>query len=121
MIAAGLLSLALTRGLNFLTGISIIFIAVQAVTAINFHLLAPRSASERTIKSNEPFWFRTVGETIASAAFALAGVASLTGVLNAGNLAGWLAVGAAAAGAANIVATRRSTVAGPNKPPEARP
>jgi hypothetical protein len=121
MVAAGLLSFALTRGLDFLTGISIIFIAVQAVIAINFHLLAPRSASGRATRSNEPFRFRTVEETIISATFALAGVASLIGVLHTGKLAGWLAVGAAAVGAANIVATRRTAAAGSDKLPEARP
>lgn len=111
LVAVGVLSLASTRGLNFLSTISIIFIGVQAVTAINFHLLASKSPSGSTVKSNEPFRFRTPEETVISVAFALAGIATLTGVLHADKLAGWLALGAAAAGAANIVATRRSAAA----------
>jgi hypothetical protein len=108
--AVGILSFAVTRGVDFLTGISIIAIGVQAVIAINFHLLAPRSVSEPEIKSNEPFRFRIVEEAIISAVFALAGIGSLTGILHASKLTGWLAMIAAAAGIANIVAIRRSTI-----------
>lgn len=121
LIAVGLLSLALTRGLNFLTSISIIFIGVQAVIAINFHLLASNSISGSAVKSNEPFRFRAFEETIISAAFALAGIATLTGILHAGSLAGWLAMGAATMSAANVIATRRATAVDSKKPPEEYP
>lgn len=111
LLAVGIPLLAVTWGFEFISGISIIYLGVQAVRAINFHLLAPRATWGPGIKSHEPFRFRTVEEAITSAVFALVGIATLTGVLHAGNHAGWLAVGAAVAGAANIVATRRSTAA----------
>ncbi|HXV05905.1 MAG TPA: hypothetical protein VFP23_08405 [Solirubrobacterales bacterium] len=114
--AVGILSFAITRGVDFLTGISIIAIGVQAVIAVNFHFLAPRFTSEPGTKSNEPFGFRIVEESIISAAFVLAGILSLTGVLHVGEHAGWLAVAAAAAGIANIVATRRVMTAAFDKP-----
>jgi hypothetical protein len=107
MVAAGLLSLALTRGLEFLATISIIFIAVEVVIAIYFHLLAPRSPSPAAVGSHRPFRLRPIQQTTVSAAFAVAGIAALTGLLNASDLAGWLAVGAAVVGGANVVATHR--------------
>jgi hypothetical protein len=116
--AVGILSFVITRGVDFLTGISIIAIGVQAVIAINFHFLAPRITSEPGTKSNEPFRFRIVEESILSAAFVLAGIASLAGLLHAGELAGWLAMAAAAAGIANIVVTRRVMAASSSKPRE---
>lgn len=58
------------------------------------------------------FRFRAIEETIISAAFALAGVASLTGILHTSNVAGWLAIGAAIAGVVNTVVTRRSRASG---------
>lgn len=119
LLAVGIMLLALTWGLEFLTAVSIINIGVQAVYAVNFHLLAPRSAFAPGIKSHGPLRFRVAQETIVSAAFALAGIASLTGVLHAGSLAGWLAVGAAAAAAANVIATRRSAAVRSDKPPDA--
>ncbi len=107
LLAVAICLLALTWGLEFLIAVSIINIGVQAVYAVNFHLLAPRSAFASGVKSHGPLRFRAAQESIVSAAFALAGIACLTGVLHAGSVAGWLAVGAAAAGAANIIATRR--------------
>lgn len=97
--------------------ISIIFIGVQIVTAINFHLLASSSDSGKGVKSNEPFRFRAAEEMIISGALALAGIASLTGVLNAGNFAGWLALCAAAAGAFNVVVTGRCGAIGSDASP----
>lgn len=118
LLAVVILLFAFTWGLDFLAAVSVIYIGVQAVNAINLHLLTPRSAFGPGIKSHEPFRFRTGQETVISAAFALAGVASLTGVLHAGELAGWLAIGAASAGVANVVATRLtvSNPAGPDPP-----
>lgn len=58
---------------------------------------------------------------IISIAFTLAGIAALTGVLRAGNVVGWLAMGAAAASAANVVTTRWAMAAYSKKPPEAHP
>lgn len=117
LIVAGLLSFTFTRGLDFLASISIIFIGVQAVRAINFHLLAPRSEPGSAVKSNEPFRFRAAEEMIISGALALAGIASLAGMLNAGNLAGGLALCAATVGALNVVATRRCGAIGSAKSP----
>lgn len=105
LVVAGPVSFAFTRGLDFLTGISIIFIAVQIVTAINFYLFAPKSTRGRTTRPNEPFRFRAIEVTIISAVFGLAGVASLTGVLATGDLAGWLALCAGTAGGANVIAS----------------
>ncbi len=107
LIATGVASSAVSHGFDFLISMSIIFIAVQAVIAINFHLLSSSLASEPRIKSHDPFRFRAIEEAILSCTFAVAGVASLTGLLPAGNLAGWLAMGAAAVGVANLIATRR--------------
>jgi len=97
-------------------GVSIVFIGVETLIAINLHLLAPRSTSGRSGKPIAAFRLRSDEETIISIAFALAGIASLTGVLHGGRLAGWLAIGAAAVGATNIVVTRRGTVAASDKP-----
>jgi hypothetical protein len=116
IVAVVLLSLVLTKWLGFLLGASIIFIGAETIIAVKLHLLAPRSTSRRSGKPVGAFRLRTDEETIISIAFALAGIASLTGVLHGGRVAGWLAVGAAAAGAANIVVTRRSTVAGSDGP-----
>lgn len=117
LVAVGPVTFAFTRGLDFLTGGALIFIAVQAVAAINFHLFAPRSTEGGAIKSNEPFRFRAVEVAVISAVFGLAGVASLTGILAAGNLAGWLALCAGIAGGANVVATRhRCAPTGFDKP-----
>lgn len=106
LLAVVLLLFVLTWGLEFLASLSIIYMGMQAVNAINFHLLAPKSAFESGIKSHEPFHFRSIQATIISAAFGLAGLASLTGVLHADSVSGWLAIGAASAGAANVIVTR---------------
>lgn len=111
VVAVVLLSLALIQWLGFLVGVSVVFIGVETLIAINLHLLAPRSMSRRSGKPIAAFRLRTDEEANFSIAIALAGIASLTGVLHGGRLAGWLAVGAAAVGAANIVVTRRITVA----------
>jgi hypothetical protein len=108
MVAVGFLSLALSQGLGFLTSIAAIFMAVQVIVAINFHLLSPRFGPVEGIKSHEPFRFRIVEEAVLSGGFAVAGIASLAGVLHEGSLAGWLALGAAAVGALNVIATHRS-------------
>ncbi len=108
VVLAVLLLFAFSRGLSFLAAISASFIAVQAVIAVNFHLLSAQSTPGGAIKSHQPFRFRIAEEAIISAAFALAGIASLTGVVHAGMLAGWLALAAACAGVANIVATRQA-------------
>jgi hypothetical protein len=112
VVLAILLLFAFSRGLGFLAGISVSFIAVQAVIAINFHLLEARSTPGPAIKSHEPFRFRIAEEAIISTVFGMAGLASLTGLLHAGKLAGWLALAAACAGLANILATRRGNTAG---------
>jgi len=112
LIGVGALLFGATRGLEFLAAISILYIGAQTVVAINFHLLTPRSADRPPVKSHEPFGFHGVQETVISAAFAVVGIASLSGILDTGQLAGWLALGAAAAGGTNILTTRRGTSAG---------
>lgn len=107
MVAVGFLSLALGRGLGFLVSLSIIFIAVQVILAINFHLLAPRFGSVRGIKTHDPFRFRIPEELTFSGLLAVAGIASLAGLLDEGGPAGWLAIVAAAIGVMNVLATRR--------------
>jgi hypothetical protein len=100
-------ALILTAGFEFLVGISLTFIVVQTIIAVNFQFLSPRRTSTAASKSHEPFQFRLVEVAILSGVFAVAGIANLMGVLGAGSLAGGLALGAAAAGAANVVATVR--------------
>lgn len=119
LLAVGILLFALTLGFSFLASVSLIYIGVQAVYAINFHLLAPRSAFRLGIKSHEPFRYRIVQESIISAGLVLAGILSVAGVLQVGNFAGWLAIGAASAGAANVAITRLgvSTVDTPDQTP----
>lgn len=107
LVAAGFFSLALGRGLGFLVSLSIIFIAVQVILAINFHLLAPRFGSVRGIKSHDPFRFRIPEELIFSGLLAMAGIASLAGLLDESGPAGWCALVAAAIGVMNVVATQR--------------
>jgi hypothetical protein len=119
-IAGVLFVLVVSWHLGFLASISILQIALQAAKAINFRLLVRRSGYGTSAKSDQPSGIRTIEAAIFNAAFALAGVASLTGLLHSGNLAGWLAIGAAAAGAANLIVTRRTetipTVAPPSVP-----
>jgi len=107
-IAAVLLAFALSVGLGFLASISILQITLQAAVAINLHLLAPRSGSGTRVKPYEPLGVRTIELTIFTAAFAVAGIACLTGLLHSGDLAGWLAIGAATAGTANLIAARQT-------------
>jgi hypothetical protein len=120
LLAVAILLFVLTLEFNFLGSVSVIYIGVQAVYAINFHLLAPRFAFGPGIKSHEPFQFRIVQEATISAAFALAGVLSFSGVLQVGKFVGWLAIGAACAGAANVVVSRLrlDTAGGSNQPPK---
>lgn len=107
MVGAGALSLASTQGLDFLITMAVSFIGVQAVIAINFYLVAPRSIPGPGINPHEPFRFRILEQVILSIAFALAGAAALLGLLHAASLAGWLAMAAAVVGVLNVIATRR--------------
>jgi hypothetical protein len=105
---AAFLSLAVDQGFTFLAGIAAISIAVQGVIAINFFFLSPRFGAIRGGRSHEPFRFRIAEEVFVSCLFAIAGPASIVGIVDQGSLAGWLALAAAATGFLNVVVTRTS-------------
>jgi hypothetical protein len=115
LVAIVLISFALIHWFGLLIGASTIFIGVETIVGFRSYLRASRLASRRSGKPADVFGLGTEEETIISTAFALAGIASLTGVLGGGMLAGWLAIGAAAAGAANILFTRLRPVASSDK------
>jgi len=87
--------------------LSIIAIGAQVVVAINRRLLH-RPLVSGSDDPNEPLRFRPPEQAMISVAFAVAGTASLVGILDASKLAGSLAAGAAVLGVINIGDTQRA-------------
>jgi hypothetical protein len=106
--------LFLTKGIDALTGVSLVFIVLQAIIAIDFHVIAPRLAVRHQGKSHGFLQIRIVEEAIISAVFAVVGVAILSGVIHVGDIAGFLAMGAGAFGAVNVITIHRGLQANGN-------